>query len=150
MAKETQTPRAGATSPDENKAIARRLIRAFDDEDLDAFSQLLAPDFRYRQNGKTEEGVEGFRAMARRVYAAWKPHRLEIADEIAEGDRVVLRMVAHDTHSGPYRGLAPTGAELTWSLMFIFLIVDGRIREIWRAGDDVVRFEQVGLRVVAP
>jgi predicted ester cyclase len=133
---------------EDNKVLARRLIRSFDEEDFEAMGELLAPSFRYHQNGKIEEGADGFRAMMRRVYLAWQPHRLEIEDEIAEGDRVVLRMTAYDTHSGPYRGLPATGAELTWSLMFIFRIAGGRIAEIWRAGDDVVRFEQVGLTVV--
>jgi len=138
------------TTTEGNKELARRLIRAFDDEDFEVMGKLLAPDFRYHQNGKVEEGADGFRAMMRRVYAAWQPHRIVIEDEIAEGDRVVFRMTAYDTHSGPYRGVAATGAELTWSLMFIFRVANGRIAEIWRAGDDVVRFEQVGLRIVGP
>jgi predicted ester cyclase len=136
--------------PDENTKLARDLIRAFDAEDFDSFERLLAPGFRYHQNGRVEEGTDGWSAMARRVYAAWQPHRLEIDDEIAAGDRVVLRMTAHDRHVGPYRGLPETGREIAWSLIFIFRMADGRIAEIWRCGDDVVRFEQLGLRVVAP
>ncbi|TMB75316.1 MAG: nuclear transport factor 2 family protein [Chloroflexi bacterium] len=46
------------------------MIRAFDDEDFEVMGKLLAPDFRYHQNGKVEEGADGFRAMMRRVYAA--------------------------------------------------------------------------------
>lgn len=130
--------------------LARRLIRAFDDEDFSVMGELLSTDFRYHQNGKVEEGAEGFRAMMRRVYAAWQPHRIDIEDEIAEADRVVFRMTAYDTQSGPYRGVPATGAQLKWSLIFIFRIARGRIAEIWRAGDDVVRFEQVGLRIVGP
>ena len=137
-------------SLEDNKALARGLIEAFDREDFAAFGRLLAPGFRYHQNGRVEDGVEGWSAMARRVYAAWQPHRLEIDDVIAEGDRVVLRMTAHDRHVGPYRGLPETGREITWSVIFIFKIAGDRIAEIWRAGDDVVRFEQLGLRVVAP
>ena len=133
---------------EQNKALARRLIRAFDDEDFAAMGELLSADFRYHQNGKVAEGADGFRDMMRRVYAAWQPHRLETEDEIAEGDRVVLRLTAYDTHVGPYRGLPATGAELKWSLMFIFRIARSRIVEIWRCGDDVVRFEQVGLEIV--
>jgi hypothetical protein len=135
---------------EENKVLARRLIRAFDDEDFSVMGELLSTDFRYHQNGKVEEGAEGFRAMMRRVYAAWQPHRIDIEDEIAEADRVVFRMTAYDTQSGPYRGVPATGAQLKWSLIFIFRIARGRIAEIWRAGDDVVRFEQVGLRIVGP
>jgi predicted ester cyclase len=131
-----------------NKIVARRLIRAFDDENFEVMGDLLSPDFRYHQNGKIEEGANGFRAMMKRVYAAWQPHRLVIDDEIAEGDRVVLRMTAYDTHSGIYRGVPATGAELKWSVMFIFRMAHGQIAEIWRAGDDLVRFEQVGLEVV--
>ena len=153
MERKGASPRAlasahAAVTEDQNKAVARRLIRAFDDENFELMGDLLSPDFRYHQNGRVEEGADGFRDMMRRVYAAWQPHRIEIDDEIAEGDRVVFRMTAYDTHVGPYRGLPATGRELTWSLIFVFRVVGGRIVEIWRAGDDVVRFEQVGLRVV--
>jgi len=132
----------------ENKAVARRWIQAFDDEDVEALAALVTPDFTYHQMVTPLRGPAELVAMARRVYAAWQPHRFEIHDEIAEGDRVVLRMTAHDTHVGIYQGIHGTGAQIVWDVVFIFQIRDGKVAEIWRTADDMARIRGVGAKVV--
>jgi predicted ester cyclase len=69
--------------------------------------------------------------------------------QVAEGDMVVTRVTARGTHTGEYRGLTfkgipPTGKQVTWTETQIFRIADGKIVEQWSNEDDLGRLQQVG------
>jgi hypothetical protein len=70
----------------------------------------------------------------------------EIIDEmIAEGDRVMVRWTFRGTHQGNYMGIPPTHQPLTFSGIYIFRIVDGRIIEVWNLWDQVGEWQQLGI-----
>jgi predicted ester cyclase len=69
--------------------------------------------------------------------------------QVAEGDMVVTRVTARGTHTGEYRGLTykgipPTGKQVTWTETQIFRIADGKLVEQWSNEDDLGRLQQVG------
>ena len=70
--------------------------------------------------------------------------------QIAEGDLVVTRVTANGTHKGEYRGLtfkgiSPTGKQVTWTMTDISRILDGKIVESWLNEDAVGRLQQIGV-----
>ncbi len=57
-----------------------------------------------------------------------------LEDVITEGDTVVARTLWRGTHLGTYQGSPATGKTASRSLIQIFRLVDGLIREEWNEG----------------
>ena len=49
------------------------------------------------------------------------------------------------THTGEYRGLAPTGKKITWEAVDIWRIVDGKVVELWYAVVELDFYKQLGV-----
>jgi predicted ester cyclase len=73
------------------------------------------------------------------------PDAAEIHDEIAEGDKVVLRIRSHGRHVGEFLGRAPTGKEFATEQIHVYRIEDGRVIEHWSVRDDLGQALQLGL-----
>jgi predicted SnoaL-like aldol condensation-catalyzing enzyme len=86
-------------SLEENKALVRRFNKeAFDDGDLSATERYLAPDFLNHVSGK--RGIEDMQRIIRYVRAAFPDGRMEVDQEIAEGDLVVQLITSTATQTG--------------------------------------------------
>jgi predicted ester cyclase len=64
---------------------------------------------------------------------------------LAEGDKVVCRNTVTGTHRGEYMGVPPTGRTVTYSEIFIFRLVDGRVAETWGVVDVLSQMKQLGV-----
>jgi predicted ester cyclase len=137
-----------AMSLEENKSLVRRFNKeAFDDGDLSATERYLAPDFLNHVSGK--RGIEDMQRIIRYVRAAFPDGRLEIDQEIAEGDLVALVVTSSGTHTGevlhmPGGPIAPTGRHVSWQSVRIYRIADGKIVEHWAVRDDLKLLQQIG------
>ena len=58
------------------------------------------------------------------------------------------RILFTGTHTGPFRGLPPTGREVRFSGIEINRMAGGKVTEHWFQLDALTLFEQLGLRVV--
>ena len=68
-----------------------------------------------------------------------------IEDEIAEGDKVVVRASKRCTHQGELMGIPPTGRQVTTTMTAIYRLVNGKIAEIWFWNDNLSEFQQLGV-----
>jgi predicted ester cyclase len=125
-------------SAEENMALARRFLEArVAKRDLDAVSEMLAPDFvnHNRLLPGQEPDREGYLRAVSAYHAAFSPGHLIIEDQVAGEDKVVSRFVVHSPHDrGELMGVAPTGRELTHEAIVIHRIVEGKIAEEWGIG----------------
>ncbi len=72
---------------------------------------------------------------------------MEVADLIAEGDKVVGRFTCSGTHLGEWTGHEPTGHRFeTVDEVSIFRLSEGKIVDVWSIEDTLGRLEQLGLR----
>ncbi|GAB3247463.1 ester cyclase [Kineosporia babensis] len=92
----------------------RRLVTeswsaAWDDGDVDALDQLLAPDYRRRARND-DEGLdrEAFKATIITTRAAFPDLVTTIDDLVVEGDKVAVRWHSAGTHSHPFLGVPAT------------------------------------------
>lgn len=69
----------------------------------------------------------------------------EIEDQIAEGDKVVARVVMHGKHVGEFLGKAPTGKEFATKQIHIWRLEGGKAIEHWSVRDDLGQALQLGL-----
>jgi steroid delta-isomerase-like uncharacterized protein len=70
--------------------------------------------------------------------------RFTIEDQIAEGDRVVVRWTMRGTNLGEYQGWPPTGKTITVTGISAFRIAGGKIQEIHVNMDRHGLMEQMG------
>lgn len=77
--------------------------------------------------------AELFRSAApsRDYVRAFPNLRLTIDDMIAEGDRVVTHLTGRGTHAAEFRGVPPSGEEVTMRVIVINQFEAGRIVEEW-------------------
>jgi len=75
--------------------------------------------------------------VARR--AAFPDRRFVIEDMIAEEDKVSARFTMWGTHKGEFRGLAPSGREVTMSGIDMIRLAEGKMVE------DRVEVDQLGM-----
>ena len=126
-----------------NKALIRRWFEAENTKDLSSIEDIVAPDCV--DHAHQLQGVAAYKQYIA-VFAKGFPDFHEtIEDIIAEGDQVWVRFTFTGTHTGEYRGVAPTGKKITAEIVDIFRIVDGKVVEWWEVADALKMSKQLGL-----
>jgi steroid delta-isomerase-like uncharacterized protein len=128
---------------EENKAIVRKFLNAFEANDQAVIKEVLARDYMAHAPG----GPFDRETVAQRISmftAAFSELHATIEDQIAEGDKIVSRFTWGGTHTGDFFGLAQTGKSVTVSAVSIERIKDGRIVERWFHQDDLGLMQQLG------
>jgi serine phosphatase RsbU (regulator of sigma subunit)/predicted ester cyclase len=131
---------APVASAEENKVLVRRFLEAQADADPDALEELLAPDFvDHSLQPDQEPGREGFIRSVAEEPAIFSNLRVNIYDQVAEGDKVVTRFTWRRVHDrGAFLGLAPTGMEITTTAIVINRVSGGKIVEEWSESTGVL------------
>ena len=124
-------------SAEENMALARSLMEARIEGDLDAVDEMLTPDFVTHTKLVPDQrpGREGERWAVTQLTAAFSARSVVVEDQVAAGDKVVSRFVVHVTHDrGEIMGVAPSGKAMTNKVIMIHRIEGGKIAEEWSIG----------------
>jgi predicted ester cyclase len=120
-----------------NKAVVRRLIgEVLNAGQMNVIDELYAPALAPR----AKRWIAPFRA-------SFPDMQMTVIDLIAEGDTVVGHFTCSGTHTGEWRGHAPTGRRFeAVDEVYIFRFQEGRIVHAWGIEDTLGRLEQLGLR----
>jgi len=132
-------------SLEENKAIVRKMFEAINTQSLASLDMLMAPDFVLHMHAQQAQGWEVNKQVIEGEIKAFPDLHVTIKDIIAEGDKVCVRFQETATHVGEYRGLAPTGNKLSYSVVAIWRIVEGKIIEGWITYDQMDFLQQLGV-----
>jgi len=134
-------------SSEENKAIVRRFIAAYNNRNLDLFDDLVAPD--YVDHTHQQQGIESFKQLFTLAFEGFPDWHENIEDIIAEGDKVWVRVKATGTHTGEWNlfgvSLPPTGNKVTMMMVFIWRIADGKLAEGWEVDNELDFLKQLGV-----
>ena len=132
-------------SYEEIKAIVRRMFECINKKDLTAMNELMAPDFVLHMHGRQKQGWEDNKQFLEDEIRAFPDLHVTIVDTIAEGDIVCVRLQETGTHNGEYKGLAPTGRKLSYSVAAFWRLAEGKIAEGWVTYDQMDFLEQLGV-----
>lgn len=130
-----------------NKMSARRFFEEMLNKgNLDMISELCADDY-YGHDPANEGPTVGATGLVEEVtmYRKAFDFTFSVDDQLAEGDVVATRWSWQATHRGEFRGLAPTGKQVTMNGQTIFEYSDGKIKEAWWNWDNLGMYLQLGL-----
>ena len=134
------------TALENNKAIIRAFVAAWNERDFDRFDDVMAPGATLEVGGMTFPcDPEGTRAIAREWTTSFPDWRFEPRALIAEGDLVVAHMPYSGTFERPLSGLAPTGQRAFVDEMVLFRIAGGKIAQAWEVYDEAGMWRQLGV-----
>ena len=132
---------------DANKRTIQGLFTAINEHRLAALPAYLAPDVvDYNKIIHGEDDVPGaaFEGFARQL-DAFSEAQMAPQDLIAEGDQVVVRLLASGVHTGPHpRMPEPTGRRFEVEQIWIFTLAAGKVSEIRAVSDRLGLFAQLG------
>ena len=131
-------------SVEENKAIVRKMIEAINKQNLASLNKLMASDFVMHMHAQQMQGLEVNNQVIEDEIKAFPDLHVAIEDIIAEEDKVCVRLQETATHTGEYRGLTPTGNKLSYTVVAIWRIVEGKIVEGWIVYDQLDFLKQLG------
>jgi ketosteroid isomerase-like protein len=121
---------------DENRALVRRLVEIVNDGNLSVLPEVAAGQVA----AEAARWIGPFRK-------SFPDFRMEVADVIAEEDKVVGYFKCSGTHEGEWRGIAPTGRRFeAVDEIYIFRVRDGKLfSAIAVVEDNLTRMRQLGL-----
>lgn len=127
-------------SIDRNKQIVLQLIQAHVRSDRDRAAEILAPGLKWHMAGQPDVmGRDAYLAGIEEGARAFGNIAHTEVQLIAEGDKVSLLSTWRMRHTGEFQGIAPTNREVEFTSLWMYVIVEGHIREIWSFDEDFTR-----------
>jgi predicted ester cyclase len=129
-------------SVEQNKAILRRGAEAFNNRE-DRSGWLGIHDSSVVAHGLGPEPLDlgGLERFYSGLWAAFPDLHISVDDLIGEGDKVAWRLAVQGTQQAEFRGVPPTGIEVTFGAQYIFRFHDRKIVERW------TNFDRLGVMV---
>jgi predicted ester cyclase len=123
------------TTPEQSKALVRGLVDLVNRRDLAAIDRVTGGEIAEAAHGWIGPFVQSF-----------PDFHMEIADLIAEDDKVVAHFKCSGTHEGEWRGCAPTGRRFeAIDEVYIFRVKDGKLASATVVEDNLGRLRQLGI-----
>lgn len=122
-------------TPHESKMVVRELVEEiWNEHRLEKVGEFIADDLMDDAVEHTSQFLDAFPDV-----------HVAIEDLIAEDDKVVARLLATATNTGPFAGQPPTGRSITLRSIRIYRLADGKVVESWAMQDRLGLMEQLGL-----
>lgn len=106
---------------------------------LDALPRFWTEDCRnHAAPAPHQDGLAALRAYHEGFMAAlsaFEDVRIELVQQVAEGDRVVTHILTEATHTAPFLGVPPTGRRVSLAAIRVDRLMGGRIAEHWSVSD---------------
>ena len=128
-----------------NKSLVRDFFEALNNQNLEAFDDLIDQDYTDHNPANDAEGQSGREELKQYfagINAAMDPEYV-VNDIIAEDNKVVVRNLVHGTHQAELMGVEATGKRLTAEAVQIYRIENGRLTEHWEIADNLGLLQQL-------
>jgi steroid delta-isomerase-like uncharacterized protein len=116
-----------------NIAVIREWFKqVYNEKKSEIIEELLSSDFVFHYEKETVQGAKLWKEKFYDPYTKAIPDvQLNIEDIIASGDFVILRWVAHGTHTGEILGVKPSGKQVAIKGMSWIKVLNGKLVETW-------------------
>ena len=110
---------------EENKELVQRFYREWNAGNLDVIDELFADP---KLAARIRRGCGAYLAAFPDLHAS-------VEELIAEGDKVVCRVIMTGTQDGEIKGIAPTGRHVSMDSVDIYRVEDGKFVGYWCQAD---------------
>lgn len=134
-------------STEQNKAAMRTMVEeVFNKGNVAAVDEYMAPGFVEHEvlPPGIPEGAEGLRQLVIMMRSAFPDFHAKIDDMIAEDDKVVINMTWSGTQKGEFMDIPPTGKHISFGVIDIIRVQDGKAVEHWGQMDNMGMMQQLG------
>jgi predicted ester cyclase len=128
---------------EENLNIGRKMMETVNKQDLRLLDDLVVPEYMNLQLQVWSR--EDLKQVLSMQYRGIPDVHRTIEDIIADEDSVWIRVKITGTHTGEYRGIAPTGKKFVMEAVPRYRIADGKIVEGWSVWNPLDLFKQLGV-----
>lgn len=111
-------------------------LEACNRHDLDALRSMIDPAVR---RAHRPGGVDAWLSDLAELYAAFPDWRVRRIQLVVEEDRIAAHLRTSGTHTGRYRGVAPTGRHVNVAEFAFYRLANGRITEFSGSEDAELR-----------
>jgi steroid delta-isomerase-like uncharacterized protein len=146
---ELEAMKAQAALEEQNKSLVLRWFGELSESRFESlYEAVFSPDSKqYMPPNAVPLSFEEFKPLAAETYKAFPLIDRRVEDIIAEGDKVVAKVLVHAVHGGEFAGVPATGRTLEWTAIAIFQIEDGKVTARWEIADILGIYEQLGLEL---
>jgi predicted ester cyclase len=128
----------------ENKTVVRQYFDTWGVPEAER--ELLAPNFVAHMPGiPAPMNREAFIQYQGVVLSAFPDFGPTLEHQIADGDKVINRLVFRGTHKGNFQGIPPTGKQVAVTAITIERVAGGKIVEHWMEFDGLGMMQQLGV-----
>jgi steroid delta-isomerase-like uncharacterized protein len=138
-----RTPKQTKTA--EWSPVRRYFEQLWNKADVAVADQILATNVVFRGPFASVDGVQQFKQFIPGLLAVFPDNQFTIEEEIAAGDRMVVRFTMRGTQRGEFRGHPPSGKRYEVGGVDIFRVADGKIIEIRACFDTLRMMQQLGV-----
>ena len=136
-------------SLDGHKETSRRVLGLWGTNSSDRVEDFVAENYVNHQlpdveGGVSDKSLEEWKKLVSDFHNSFSNATVVILIQIAEGDLVATRWQLSATHNGDFRGLAPTGREVSWTGVHTDRYDGDKIVESWVDWDKYSFLEGLG------
>lgn len=137
-----------AQTEEQNKAVVRQFFEAIDAQDYARMNELLAVDSVIHYSGPQEDfSTEAIMQVIRVYYQAFPDGIHKFEDVLAEGNKVIARILWEGTQKAEFQGIPATGTKVKYYQISISRVEDGKIKETWMVEDNLGMMSQLGMEL---
>lgn len=130
------------TGTDDTRAAARHfydvLTRALESGDFSSLVEVIADDaVDHNPVPGMKPGREGIAASFAEFRRTFGSAVFALEDVIADGDKAACRLRVRATHRGALMGVAPTGRQLSWTVIDLLRFTGSVMVERWGLADEM-------------
>lgn len=136
-----------STTTEQNKAVIRRFLEAWNSRQPEAFNEIIAPDVvRHCQAmpGMEVRSLDQLKDFFRQDTAVFPDSVQTITHLVAEGNLVAAWATYEGTQKGPMGPFPPSGAKAKFDFGAVFRIEGGKIAESWVTWDNMMILRALG------
>jgi steroid delta-isomerase-like uncharacterized protein len=139
----TTTEYVGNSALAKNKATIRNLYEGIlNTGKLDLLKEIIAEDYT---GARGEKGPGGVAETVGSIRIAFPDIKWTVEDLMADGDKVIVRWSWKGTNKASFRGLPPSGKEVSDSAIAIYQFGEEKIVKAWIQSDKLGFLQQIGL-----
>ena len=133
----------------ENKALVQRMVEVIQNQhQLERMADFFEPNFVNHLDHMPDSplnSIEKAQQVFQQMFTALPDLRVTIQRQVAEGDTVMTHKIFQGTHVGSFMGVAPSGQPITFGVIDILRVENGKIVEHWAIQDRLGLMQQLGL-----